>query len=295
MIATETEEGVSLSIPRRFGNYIVQNVIGQGSTCVVIDACDRLTGQSYAVKVMSYNDLTNRNIIPLVERELAILRRLSHERVIHFHEFLRLGDLLLFVTDHYVGGDLLSWIIENRIENLSTLKRLFYDVVLAVQYLHNQGIAHNDIKPENVMINSAGRAVLVDFGYAKDFAFAGDNAKNGTLMYAAPELLRPGTYDTQKADIWSLAILLYVMAVGKFPFVGDDEQKIVHQIIRGKFKFPSNMDTQVKALIRRMAQVNVNKRPTIECVVEDPFFDEVRQKHSVTVCPIESEIDVDLW
>jgi non-specific serine/threonine protein kinase len=295
MITTETADCVPLSIPRRFGNYIAHKVIAQGTTSVVIDASDRITGQAYAVKVMSRNDLENRKIIPLVERELAILRRLSHEHVLKFREFLRNGDLLFFVTDSYVGGDLFSWILENRIDQLSTLKRLFYDVLLAVQYLHSQGIAHNDIKPENVVVDGTGRAVLVDFGYAKDFLFAGDNAKSGTLMYAAPELFRPGPYQTQKADIWSLAILLYAMATREFPFVGEEEHKIVRQIIRGKLRFPQNMDHQVKALVRRMAKVNPNKRPTIESVLEDRFFDDVCQKRPLSVPPFESEIDVDLW
>jgi serine/threonine protein kinase len=272
MIEAETSLGVSLSIPRQFGPYRVEKVIGQGTACVILEIVDRDIGKDYAAKVMSYSDLTDHKLIPMVERELKILRRLSHDRVVRFHEYVRLGDLMFIVMENITGSDLLSWIVEGRTFDNQTLKRLFYDVACGVQYIHSAGIAHNDIKPENIMVDFSGRAKLIDFGYAKDFLTAGDNAKNGTLTYATLELFKRGSYNTQKADIWALAILLYEMATGNLPFseAGD------RQIRRGKLKFPRTMDRGVEALIKRMAKVNPNERPTVDAVLEDPFFDEVR-------------------
>jgi serine/threonine protein kinase len=116
--------------------------------------------------------------------------------------------------------------------------RLFYDVALAVQYLHGQGDAHGDIKPENSAIDCSGRAKLIDFGWATQCTFVVDNAKRGTLTYAAPELLQRGKYHTQKAGCWALEILLYVMATWKFPF---------------------NQNDEIERLIRKMTKVNLNE------------------------------------
>jgi serine/threonine protein kinase len=299
MIDAETADGVTLSIPRQFYNYSVQKVIGQGSTSVVVEVTDRRSGKDYAVKVMSRKDLQAQNLLHMIEREVTLLRRLSHERVLHFHEFVSQGDLLFIVTENCCDGDLLSWIMEGRLKQKLIVKQLFYEVVLAVQYLHEQGIAHNDIKPENVMVDGCGQAKLVDFGYAKDKLIAGDDAKCGTLMYAAPELLRPGSYHTQKADIWSLGILLYAMATGKFPFDGEDDRQIVRQIRQGKLKFPRSIDRDIETMIRRLTTLNANERPTITAVVEDHFFDEVRvskqMKQTILPTLTDPEMELSIW
>jgi serine/threonine protein kinase len=121
MIHNETADYVNLSIPRQFGNYTIRKVIGQGMTSAVLEALNSNTGKDYAIKVMSYSDLEDRNILPMVERELTMLRRLSHPNVLHFHEFLRQGDLLLIVTEHCNDGDLLSWILDGRLNEKLTV------------------------------------------------------------------------------------------------------------------------------------------------------------------------------
>jgi serine/threonine protein kinase len=277
-------------------------VIGQGMTSAVLEALDVQTGKDYAIKIMSYSDLEDRNLLPMIEHELTILRRLSHPNVLQFHEFLRQGDLLLLITEHCNNGDLLSWIVDGRLNDKLTIKRIFYEVSLAIQYLHRQGIAHCDIKPENVIIDSSGTVKLIDFGCATQCTFAGDNTKNGTLLYAAPELLQRGKYQTQKVDIWALAILLYVMVTGKFPFNQNDDHQIVNQIRHGKLRFPGEMDHEIERFIRKMAKVNPNERPSIDRILEDTFFDPVRVEQkknetgrTVRASSVEMEMEFDLW
>jgi serine/threonine protein kinase len=191
MLKAETSDGKILSIPPQFGHYPVKRVIGSGSTCVGLEAIDHLSGKDCAVKVMSSSDLEQHGMWRVADREIGLLRRLSHDRIVRLREFLREGDLLLLVTEHCTNGDLLSWTTEGHLREKATLKRLFYELTLAVQYPHSEGIAHNDIKPENVLVDGSGHAKLVDFGYAMDALFVGDEEKGGTLMYAAPELLVP--------------------------------------------------------------------------------------------------------
>jgi serine/threonine protein kinase len=304
MIKAETAEYVLLSIPRHFGNYTASKVIGQGSTCAVLEATDRSTGRDYAVKVMSSSDLESRGITHKVETELSILRRISHKHVIHFHEVISDGNLLFIVTENCNGGDLLTWITDRRTANLPTLKQLFSEICRGLQYLHHEGIAHNDLKPENIIIDANGTAKIIDFGYAKTETMAGDDEKCGTLMYAAPELFSSGRYHTQKSDIWSLGIVLYAMATASFPFNGRTDRQIVQQISRAALKYPRGMNAQVEALVRRMTKVNPNERPTIDEVLEDPFFEDVqcggeKKKEAVgvglPVTGVETEMEADVW
>jgi serine/threonine protein kinase len=195
---------------------------------------------------MSYQNLQERGILPKISCELSILPTLSHPNVIEFHEaFLDDDDLIFIVTEHCTEGDLLSWITENRLVDKTTQKRVFRDICRGIQYLHKNGIAHNDIKPENVIIDCTGTAKLIDFGYGKNEMIVGDEDKSGTLMYAVPELFLRGRYHTQKADIGSLGILLAIIANGRFPFIGDDDRKIW----RGELRLPLGMEPKTEALI----------------------------------------------
>jgi serine/threonine protein kinase len=275
MLTVETEQFVPLSVPQQIGNYMLHRVIGQGSTCAVLEATDRLTGKDYAVKVMSYADLKSQNLLRKLERELSIIQSLHHDHIIRFREIIRDGDLIFIVTENCDGGDLFSSIVDGDTKDISTLKRLFHQIVLGVQYLHRQGIAHNDIKPENIVLDSEGNAKLIDFGFAKRGTVAGDDEKSGSLVYAAPEILSQGPYSPQKADIWSLGILLYVMTAAKFPFPDESDAATAEMIRHGKLMYPHSMDPEVEQLVRKLTKVNPKERPTIDDVLQDPFFDDL--------------------
>jgi serine/threonine protein kinase len=277
MIEAETGEFVILKIPLQIENYTVRRIIGNGSTCVVVEATNDSTDKDYAIKVMSSSDLESRSVYSNVKNELAILARVSHNHVIQFREVITCGVLLCVVTENCTGGDLFEWIKNGRTTDRAILVRIFFEICLAIQYLHNEGITHNDIKPENVILDDRGTAKIIDFGYAQMDASGGDHQKAGSLPYAAPEVFTRESYDTQKADIWSLAIVLYVMATGKSPFSGESDRTIIRQIIFGRLRYGPEMDAEITALVRRMTRVNPNDRPTIEQVLEDPLFDGVRE------------------
>jgi serine/threonine protein kinase len=277
MLVVETRECVPLLIPRTFGDYTAHERIGRGSTCAVIEASDHFTGRDYAVKVMSLADLKSRGIASTVEHELMILRRLSHRHIIAFREFIRHGDLLFFVTEHCSGGTLFSWISEGRLLQKCTMKRLFYEIALAVQYLHSHGIEHNGIEPKNILISASGSAKLASFGHATGPLLATHCDTPENLLYAAPELLRRKASRTQKSDIWALGILLCVMATGAFPFRENDKDKVARQIRARRLKYPRNMDRDVEALVRRMTKTNPDDRPAIDAILEGSFFDEFRE------------------
>jgi serine/threonine protein kinase len=173
------------------------------------------------------------------------------------------------------------------------LKRLFWQIALAVQYLHGQGIAHNDIKPENVLLDSEGNAKLIDFGFAKRQEIAGDDEKSGSLIYAAPEILMPGAYRPQKADIWSLGILLYVMTTRSCPYLETYPSETIELIKKGQIIFDDSMDEETERLIRILTTTDPSERPTIDTVLEDPFFDEVwleESEKSSTTTQVEQRI-----
>jgi serine/threonine protein kinase len=153
--------------------------------------------------------------------------------------------------------------------------RLFKQILEGIKYLHSHGYSHGDIKPENVILDKQGNAKLIDFGYSRRKQIGDESDKAGTLLYAAPELLRRGPFNTQKADIWSLGILLYLMTTGDFPYAALNERFLARTILQGRLLYSRALDPDIDRLIRRMTTVNANLRPTIDEILEDPVFAQV--------------------
>lgn len=226
-----------------------------------------------------------------IHRELSIVQTLEHKHVLRFYDVFAQGDLIVIVSEKCDGGELFEHIAANRLRDQRTLKRLFWQIATAVQYLHHQGIAHNDIKPENILLDAEGNAKLIDFGFAKHDEVAGDDDKSGSLIYAAPEILTIGSYRPQKADIWSLGILLYVMATCTCPYPDVQPFETADWIKRGQLIYDSSMDPETERLVRTLTRKDPYERPTIDTVLEDPFFDDIWLEESQSALAKETPRD----
>jgi serine/threonine protein kinase len=114
---------------------------------------------------------------------------------------------------------------------------------------------------------------LLDFGYCKESKICFDCDKSGTRQYSGPELLRRGVYNPQKADIWSLGILLFVMSTGKLPFRSYDDNVIIDSIRRGEFITLPDLDANIAKLYQQMTQLSPNRRPTVHEILLSGQFE----------------------
>jgi MAP/microtubule affinity-regulating kinase len=155
-------------------------------------------------------------------------------------------------------------------------KQLFKQVVNAVNYCHFYNICHRDIKLENILLNEdKTKAKLIGFG----FSTSGDiNTKThmfcGTPSYMAPEIVSRSQYAGRPADIWALGVLLFVMITGNFPFKGSSDKEVYGNVRSGVFIFPLDAPDTIKYLIRRMLNMDPDKRPSCEDILHDPWFTE---------------------
>jgi serine/threonine protein kinase len=261
MIRVETQRHFGLSVQRQIGNYTLHCVIERGASSVVFEATDEISGKCYAIKVVSRVNAAARRRVERLDRELAIMAKIQHKYIAQFRETICFGNLTYIVTEYCGGGELFSWIVDRRTKNKQMTKRIFRQILLAVQYLHRRGIAHNNITAENVMIDSEGNAKLIDFGSTKQQGIV-NNERCSTLMYLAPEMLKTGVYKTMPVDIWSLGILLLIMATGKLPYPSVGNCEIMNMIVQGNVNYPRQMDSETASLVRKMTVVNPNERTT---------------------------------
>ncbi|XP_020296847.1 ovarian-specific serine/threonine-protein kinase Lok-like [Pseudomyrmex gracilis] len=226
--------------------------------------------------------------------EGEILKQLRHPCIIHMEDIYDSPTTLYIILELMMGGELYE-----RIKNKGKLsepcaKLIFYQVVLAVYYLHKNGITHRDLKPENILLKSNSDKTLVkvsDFGMSK-LVSAQSAMKTfcGTLMYVAPEILKTfgrETY-TNQVDVWSLGVILYICLSGICPFNPNREDVTLEvQIMQGLYKLPDshfgNITSTAKELIKRMLTVDPKKRITVKQILLHPWLKDAHMREEVQI------------
>lgn len=141
-------------------------------------------------------------------------------------------------------------------------RRFFKQIADAFDYLHSKGIAHRDIKLDNILIEDKTNMIkIIDFGFA---AFCSSSQKLrifcGTPSYMAPELVKKHEYDGRQVDMWALGVLLYALLAGTFPFKGGNETELYGRIQRGSVKYPEIMSRESRQIVQKLLELDPKRR-----------------------------------
>ena len=154
-------------------------------------------------------------------------------------------------------------------------RRLFRQVMRAIEYIHGKNITHRDIKLENLLLTPERIIKLIDFGFS---ACVPPDRKLkifcGTPSYMAPEIVQKKEYLGSPADMWACGILLFAMLCGHFPFRSSTDKELYRKIAKGLFNVPEHVSYSGKRLINRILAVDPLKRPSASEVLSDPWFRE---------------------
>ncbi|NWV21295.1 CTRO kinase, partial [Origma solitaria] len=233
-------------------DFEVKSVVGCGHFADVKVVREKVTGDVYAMKVMSKESLLAQEHVSFFEEERSILAQSTSPWIPQLQYAFQDKKNLYLVMEYQPGGDLLSLL--NRYEDqLDENMVQFYlaELVLAIHSVHQMGYVHRDIKPENVLIDRTGHIKLVDFGSAaKMTANKTVNARLpvGTPDYMAPEMLTGLAGDGKasygpECDWWSLGVIAYEMIYGRSPFTEGTSAKTFNNIMNFQrfLKFPDDV------------------------------------------------------
>mmetsp|Transcript_55216 Transcript_55216/g.87549 ORF Transcript_55216/g.87549 Transcript_55216/m.87549 type:complete len:772 (+) Transcript_55216:93-2408(+) len=270
----------------RYSYDPVNDKLGAGATADVF-RCRRLEkGQmrQYAVKCVRLHKLKFKpDFVQIRERmcrETQILFKLRHRNVVSLYDVVTEDDQYYLVMDLVEGGDLFARIpIQMGMDELKA-RYVLWQLVPALQYIHEQNVVHRDLKPENILVDekaSKGGHLFVkitDFGHSKsidDDSLA--LTKVGTSQYWAPEVAASNgqrVYDAT-VDLWSLGVTLYLMLEGNFPFQND----VQHQQARFSFKEDTHdrpsISDEAQTLISKLITVSPKDRISLEGCMADPW------------------------
>ncbi|XP_057602843.1 serine/threonine-protein kinase Chk2 isoform X2 [Hippopotamus amphibius kiboko] len=273
--------------------YIMSKTLGSGACGEVKLAFERKTCKKVAIKIISKRKFaigSEREADPVlnVETEIEILKKLNHPCIIKIKDFFDAEDYYI-VLELMEGGELFDRVAGNKRLKEATCKLYFYQMLLAVQYLHENGIIHRDLKPENVLLASQKEDCLIkitDFGQSK---ILGETSLMrtlcGTPTYLAPEVLNSfGTAGYNRAvDCWSLGVILFICLSGYPPFSEHKTQvSLKDQITSGKYNFIPEVWAEVSEkaldLVRKLLIVDPKARFTTEEALRHPWLQDEEMK-----------------
>uniref|UniRef100_A0A671EDI2 non-specific serine/threonine protein kinase n=1 Tax=Rhinolophus ferrumequinum TaxID=59479 RepID=A0A671EDI2_RHIFE len=143
---------------------------------------------------------------------------LHHPNIVRLFHVISLAESLLLVMEFVPGGDMLDYLRDHGCMSEDTARGVFRQLVSAVHYCHEKGIAHRDLKPQNVLLDAQMNAKLIDFGLGAASDIHQLSTFCGSFLYAAPELFLSKIYDGCATDTRSLGVMLYEMLTHTIPF-----------------------------------------------------------------------------
>ena len=221
-----------IQLPARIGKYELQEFLGGGMS-QVYRAVDTVIGRAVAVKILTNTAAEDEEAKARFLAEARTAGNIAHENVISIYDFGWDEQQGLFMVMEFLQGeDLRSAIRNGHTGDLGNKLRIAIAIGRALGFVHNAGIIHRDVKPENVHISTAGVVKLMDFGIAKmeDLSMTRAGFVLGTPSYMAPEQVR-GEKITEQVDVYAFGILLFELLTGRKPIEGETVEQIFRSIM----------------------------------------------------------------
>ncbi|HEU5438476.1 MAG TPA: protein kinase [Ktedonobacterales bacterium] len=245
------------------GHCEIEELLGQGGMARVYRGRQASLDRVVAIKVLPPYYAADPDFVTRFELEARATARLSHPNIVIVHDAGE-DNGRLYIVMEYIGGGTLK----DRMQTPMTMRditRVVREVGGALAYAHGQGIVHRDVKPVNVLMDTAGRAVLSDFGIAKVLATSAaitrDGAGVGTPEYMSPEQCR-GVGVDYRVDIYALGVMLYEMLTGRTPFAADNYTALAHSHIYEQVPLPSSFNPRISPAVQSVILKALEKDPT---------------------------------
>uniref|UniRef100_T1KGC2 non-specific serine/threonine protein kinase n=1 Tax=Tetranychus urticae TaxID=32264 RepID=T1KGC2_TETUR len=258
--------GCETVTPVKCGYYDVVQTIGKGNFAVVKLAKHSVTNNRVAIKIIDKTCLDASNL-KKIWREIEIMKRIGkHDNILRLYQVMQTDKYLMLVTEWCPGGEIFDHLVANGRMSEPQARGYFLQIIGAIEYLHNNGVVHRDLKAENLLLTHDLKTVkIADFGFSNYFKPESLlTTWCGSPPYAAPELFEGRFYNGPKADIWSLGVVLYVLVCGALPFDGHTLQSLRSRVLVGKFRIPYFMSRECENLIRHMLIVEPEKRYSMQ-------------------------------
>ncbi|MEO8608305.1 MAG: serine/threonine-protein kinase [Chloroflexota bacterium] len=284
------------SANNRFGPYLVQEKLGGGGMAVVYKALNEETGATIALKVLRASLAEQSGMIERFMQEATIVNRLRHPHVVAVSKYGMLKSRFYLELQYMPGGTLAQRFKKPVEIGPQESVRLLRHVASALDYAHQMGVVHRDLKLENILLDKRGDALLSDFGIARlvdGTRMTATGSVLGTPLYISPEQARGETKMDKRSDLYSMAVIAYLLAVGRFPFNGSTALVILNQHVTEPAPLPSSINPNLPPGLDAVLLKGLSKRPEERYSSADSLVEALARAWSYEEHPTKTRID--LW
>ena len=225
-------------IGEQVGNFVIKERIGKGGFGAVYRAEQIYIQESFAVKVLHVQQVTNEEIIKRFQREARALAQLQHDNIVKLSDFGMLPERGFYLVMEFLKGKSLLELLRARKRfPLPWILHIFEQLCRVLGYIHSLGIVHRDLKPGNIILtpgeDNSGKIKLIDFGIASLANDVDSITKTGTYLgtaqFASPEQSRGKKTLDGRSDLYSLSVILFRLLTGRLPFLGGNMVDVIYR------------------------------------------------------------------
>lgn len=245
------------------GRYEVQEIIGVGGMSVVYKAYDNVDDRIVAIKILKDEFSDDAEFVRRFKNESKAIAVLSHPNIVKVYD-VSFGEKIQYIVMEYVDGITLKEYIQKQ-HIITWNDAVFFttQILRALQHAHDKGIVHRDIKPQNIILLPTGNIKVTDFGIAR---FSRTETKTltenaiGSVHYISPEQAK-GEFTDERADIYSLGVVLYEMLAGKVPFEADSAVSVALMQLQKEPKKLTEINPNIPLGIEQICTHAMQKNP----------------------------------
>jgi eukaryotic-like serine/threonine-protein kinase len=246
------------------GRYEIHQLLGVGGMAYVYRAYDNQEDRWVAIKILKEEFSQNAEFLKRFRNESKAIAVLNHPNIVKVYD-VSFGDRIQYIVMEYIDGiTLKDYISHNGALPWKEALHFTTQILKALQHAHGKGIVHRDIKPQNIMLLQNGAIKVTDFGIARfsqgETTTMTDKAL-GSVHYIAPEQAK-GEFTSDKADIYSVGVMMYEMLTGQLPFEADNAVSVAIMQLQAEPTKPRSINPQIPVGLEEITMKAMEKNPS---------------------------------
>lgn len=270
------------------GEFAIGHQIGEGAFSKVCLCLNQHTGETNVIKIIKKDGEEAIKAVQQLQREVSVLSQINHPNIVKYYQFIEDETYSYIVMERIEGESMLDFVNNHPLQEERVCQDIFYQICRAIQYLHQRGIAHRDLKLDNIMIDNQYKVKLLDFGLC-NFQDSTHLMTTfcGSLCNAPPEIINKTPYDGFAADMWSLGVVLFSLLTKQLPWPMGNQVAMVQAIRCASYVIPNFVPEKAQEIIKGLIRLNPEERWTIKQVLDDQWMS-LENRYGLNSTPLQT-------